>query len=317
MVTKLVRTVKLTAIKGLLAITVSAVGIWITIAPPEYAPTLPSNAPQSSPSTVHALTSDDQSIERERRARFRTVASGRTLDGTPDLSALDTRLAEHGVALGAPIFMRIFKREFELELWMKRDGRFHRFATYPICRYSGRLGPKVREGDKQAPEGFYTIGAKQLNANSQWHRAFNLGFPNQHDVALGRTGSFVMIHGGCSSIGCFAVTDAVVDELWQIVTAAIARGQPRFQLQVFPFRMSDVNLAARDGDAWAPFWRDLKAGHDAFETTLLPPRIQVCNGRYQAVASSDSTGDGREDISNRCEHSTPEHRPGRAAVLLQ
>ena len=252
---------------------------------------------------------DDTLIERERVTRFRTVARGGVLAGTPDLANLPQRLADNGLALGAPIFMRIFKREFELELWMKRDGRFHRFATYPICRYSGGLGPKLREGDKQAPEGFYTIGAKQLNPNSNWHRAFNLGYPNAHDSALGRTGSFVMIHGGCSSVGCYAMTDAVVDELWQLVTASLAAGQPRFQLQVFPFRMTEANLEARADHAILPFWRDLKAGHDAFDATLLPPRIQVCNGRYVVTSIASDVTDGRTEIVRKCEP------PGRAAAL--
>jgi murein L,D-transpeptidase YafK len=318
------RTVRQTAIKGVGALVfgglVFGAGVlWFGLKSPEPVPTaagprlVPAAPLMPTTSTSDASTSDDHAIERERRVRLRTVALGQTLNGTPDLSALDGRLAENGVALGAPIFMRIFKREFELELWMKRDGRFHKFATYPICRYSGGLGPKMREGDKQAPEGIYTIGAKQLNPNSQWHRAFNLGFPNTYDTALGRTGSFVMIHGGCSSVGCFAVTDAVVDELWQIVTAALSNGQPRFQLQVFPFRMSDANLAAREKDASASFWRELKPAYDAFETSLLPPRIQVCNGRYEVTGTPDGNVDGREDISRRCD-STP---PGRAASLAQ
>ena len=104
--------------------------------------------------------------------------------------------------------MRIFKREFELEIWLKKGDRFERFATYPICKWSGRLGPKVRQGDRQAPEGFYTVGGKALNPNSRWYRSFNLGFPNAHDRALRRTGSFIMVHGGCSSIGCYAMTNA-------------------------------------------------------------------------------------------------------------
>jgi murein L,D-transpeptidase YafK len=254
-------------------------------------------------------TGDDARIDQERRTRFRTAALGQLLPGTPDLANLAQRLADNGLALGAPVFMRIFKREFELELWMKRDGRFHRFATYPICRYSGGLGPKLREGDKQAPEGFYTIGAKQLNPLSNWHRAFNLGYPNAHDAALGRTGSFVMIHGGCSSVGCYAMTDAVVDELWQLVTAAFAAGQPRFQLQVFPFRMTEENMAARADAPNAPFWQDLRAVHDTFEATLLPPRIQVCNGRYVATSVASEAADGRTEIVRRCEP------PGRAASL--
>ena len=110
----------------------------------------------------------------------------------------------------------------------RRARRFERFATYPICRWSGRLGPKFREGDRQAPEGFYTVDAEQLNPNSRMHRSFNLGFPNAYDQAHGRTGSFLMVHGGCASIGCYAVTDPAVDEIWRMVTAALEQGQARF-----------------------------------------------------------------------------------------
>ena len=147
--------------------------------------------------------------------------------------------------------MRVFKREFELELWMKRDDTFHRFAVYPICRWSGRLGPKLAEGDAQAPEGFYTVDAKALNPASRWHRSFNLGFPNAYDRSHQRTGSFLMVHGGCSSIGCYAMTDAVVDEIWRLVTAALGKGQPRFQVQVFPFRMTAENMAQRAHESLA------------------------------------------------------------------
>jgi hypothetical protein len=103
----------------------------------------------------------------DNQSRYR---SGQPLPGTPDLARLDERLAAHGVKLGVPVVVRIFKLESELELWVEKDGRFVRFATYPVCLWSGRLGPKLREGDRQAPEGFYTVAAEQLNPNSRWHR---------------------------------------------------------------------------------------------------------------------------------------------------
>ena len=189
------------------------------------------------------------------------------------------RLAEKGLALGAPVFVRIFKLESELEVWLKKDGRYELFATYPICLWSGRLGPKLQEGDSQAPEGFYSVTKEQLNPNSRWHRSFNLGFPNELDRAHGRTGSFIMVHGGCLSIGCFAMTDPVVDEIWRLVTAALDGGQPSFDVQVFPFRMTERNLKARSGDRWSAFWADLQAGYDAFERTHCRPG-HVCDGRY-------------------------------------
>jgi murein L,D-transpeptidase YafK len=206
---------------------------------------------------------------------------GLPLPGTPDLAKFDERLKAQGVALGAPVFLRIFKLESELEIWMQKDGRYRKFATYPICLWSGRVGPKLREGDRQAPEGFYAVTKEELNPNSRWHRSFSLGFPNAFDRALGRTGSFIMVHGGCQSVGCFAMTNNVVDEIWRLVTAALDQGQPAFNVQVFPFRMTEKNLAARKGDKWSPFWADyLKKGYDAFERTHLPPMVSVCEGRY-------------------------------------
>jgi murein L,D-transpeptidase YafK len=227
-------------------------------------------------------------IERERTWRRALARAGTPLPGTPDLAAFDRRLAEHGVALGAPVFIRIFKLEFELELWLQRGDRFELFAVYPICRWSGGLGPKLHEGDRQAPEGFYTVDAGALNPNSRWHRSFNLGFPNALDRTYGRTGSYLMVHGGCGSVGCYAMTDPVIDEIWRLVTAALKGGQPRFQVHIFPFRMTAEQLKERDRPAQALFWRDLKAGYDAFEATRLPPKVSVCRGRY--VVSADAPG---------------------------
>jgi murein L,D-transpeptidase YafK len=205
---------------------------------------------------------------------------GLPLPGTPDLAKFDDRLKAQGVALGAPIFLRIFKLESELEIWMEKDGRYQKFATYPICLWSGRLGPKLREGDRQSPEGFYAVTKDELNPNSRWHRSFSLGFPNAFDRAQGRTGSFIMVHGGCQSVGCFAMTNNVVEEIWELVTSALDQGQLAFSVQVFPFRMTEKNLAARKGDRWSGFWADLKKGYDSFERTRLPPMVSVCDDRY-------------------------------------
>jgi murein L,D-transpeptidase YafK len=242
---------------------------------------------------------DHIEIEIERSRRAAQTAVGAALPGTPDLADLNGRLATQGLTAGAPVFIRIFKREFELELWLKRDDRFERFAVYPICRWSGRLGPKIVEGDSQAPEGFYTVDSKALNPASRWHRAFNLGFPNAFDRAHQRTGSFVMVHGGCGSIGCYAMTDAVVDEIWRLVTTALKGGQRRFHVHVFPFRMTEENLEKRAGAEWASFWRNLKAGYDAFEESRVPPRVSVCRGRY-VVAPAPNGSDGSQEIDSGC-----------------
>ena len=231
----------------------------------------------------------------EYQARFR---AGEPLPGTPDLARLDERLAAQGVSLGAPVFLRIFKLESEIELWVVKEGRFVRFATYPICLWSGRLGPKLKEGDRQAPEGFYTVAAEQLNPNSRMHLSFSLGFPNVFDQAHGRSGSFLMVHGGCASIGCYAVTDPIIDEIWAFVTAALDKGEGRIPVHVFPFRMTERNVRARRGYPWEAFWADLKQGYDLFEQSRIPPVISVCNGRYVFAPGSMETLGGA--VEERC-----------------
>jgi murein L,D-transpeptidase YafK len=239
-------------------------------------------------------------VRAEHHLRYRL---GWPLRGQPEFARLDERLAAAGHALGRPVLVRVFKQESELEVWLQKDGRFTLFATYPICRWSGELGPKQRRGDRQSPEGFYTVSARQLNPASRWHRAFNIGYPNAFDRAHHRTGDFIMVHGGCSSIGCFAITNEAVSEVWRLVTAALEAGQPRFQVQVFPFRMTDRNFRIHAGNPWAPFWRDLKAGYDQFERDGLPPRVSVCRGRY-AVAAGVPGSLGDAPIAARCPAAT-------------
>jgi murein L,D-transpeptidase YafK len=224
---------------------------------------------------------------------------GWPLPGTPDLTRLNERLAEKGLSRGSPVFIRIFKREQELELWMKKGDGFVLFASYPICRYSGGLGPKLREGDYQAPEGFYTVGRAQLNPNSSNHLAFNLGFPNRYDAANGRTGSFLMVHGRCISIGCYAMTEPVIDEIWDLGTAALEGGQKRFGVHIFPFRMTAAQFAILGGGPWNSFWLDLKRAYDFFETSRIPPKVSVCAKRYAAEKGPQgSLGD--QELGEHC-----------------
>ncbi len=234
------------------------------------------------------IEAEDARIDRKRAGNFARFLAGQALPDTPELGRLSNRLQAAGFAARSPVFLRVFKREFELEVWIKKGDRFERFATYPICNWSGRLGPKQREGDRQSPEGFYTVDAKALNPNSRWHRSFNLGFPNAFDRANARTGSLLMVHGGCSSIGCFAMTDPVIDELWQLVTAALGNGQKRFHVHVFPFRMSPENMEAAAHHAALPFWQTLKIAHDAFDATHQPPEINVCGQRYDVKQAAST-----------------------------
>jgi murein L,D-transpeptidase YafK len=223
---------------------------------------------------------------------------GWPLPGTPDLGALAARLKEKDLKRGDPVFIRIFKADMELELWMQKNERFVHFATYPICYFSGRLGPKLRQGDKQSPEGFYTVGKGQLNPNSRWYRSFNTGFPNIFDQAHGRTGSLLMVHGGCSSIGCYAMTNPVIAEVWELTTAALDAGQGSFAVHIFPFRLTEARLNAYGDSPWAEFWRDMKPGYDLFETTAIPPQISVCQKRYAAEAGNP--GAKTSPLRNAC-----------------
>jgi murein L,D-transpeptidase YafK len=190
-------------------------------------------------------------------------------------------MAEKGMSSSDPILVRAYKTESELELWKRRaDGKYAHLKTYPICRWSGQLGPKIREGDRQAPEGFYMVTPGQMNPDSANYLAFDTGFPNEYDRAHGRTGAYLMVHGSCSSAGCYAITDAAVAELYAIAREAFAGGQPAFQFQAFPFRMRAENIAKHRADPNIAFWRNLKEGSDVFDVTREEPRVSVVDQRY-------------------------------------
>jgi murein L,D-transpeptidase YafK len=180
-----------------------------------------------------------------------------------------------------PIVVRIFKQESELEIWKRdRSGRYALLKTYPMCRWSGKLGPKTRSGDRQAPEGFYHVNAGMLNPNSQYYLSFNIGYPNRLEAALGYTGEALMVHGACSSSGCYALTDDGVAEIYAVAREAFRGGQRIFQVQAYPFRMTPKNMARYRNDPSYPFWQTLKRGHDLFEVTKQPPQVGYCSREY-------------------------------------
>ena len=192
-------------------------------------------------------------------------------------------LGKKGMQPGAAVFVRIFKEESELEIWKQRDdGRFYHFKTYPICNWSGELGPKQSFGDKQAPEGFYTINATLMNPNSKFYLSFNLGYPNSYDKSHGRTGDSVMVHGKCRSAGCYAMTDALIEEIYGLTREALKAGQPSFQVHAFPFRMTDVRMAEakKQKHKWYQYWTTLKQGYDHFEKHRIPPNVAICQRSY-------------------------------------
>lgn len=190
-------------------------------------------------------------------------------------------MQEKGMTKESPILLRIYKEESELEIWKKTtSGRYELLKKFGICKWSGELGPKVKTGDRQAPEGFYFIRPEQMNPHSSYHLAFNLGFPNDFDRAHNRTGAHLMVHGDCSSSGCYAMTDEQISEIFALAREAFDGGQLAFQVQAFPFRMTQANMTRHRNNPHVPFWRMLKEGSDHFEVTRQEPKIDVCAKRY-------------------------------------
>ena len=213
-----------------------------------------------------------------------------------DMSAKD-------MDLQSPILVRLFKQEAELEIWKQdRSGRFALLKTYPICRWSGDLGPKVREGDRQAPEGFYAISPAQMNPQSAYYLSFNTGYPNAFDKALGRTGSQLMVHGDCSSRGCYAMTDEQIAEIYSLGRESFFGGQKSFQLQAYPFKMTAANMAKHRNNPNMPFWKMIKEGNDHFEVTKQEPKVEFCEKKYvfDAVKPPGATRDPVFDASAKC-----------------
>ncbi|CAN7476756.1 murein L,D-transpeptidase [Bosea sp. LjRoot90] len=199
----------------------------------------------------------------------------------PIPSATYTLMSEKGMSKSQPIVIRSYKKESEVEVWKKRgDGKYALLKTFPMCRWSGQLGPKVREGDRMAPEGFYAISPAQMNPNSSFYVSFNMGYPNAYDRSHGRTGAHLMVHGACSSAGCYSMTDDQIGELYALVREAQNGGQKAVQMQAFPFRMTPENLAKHRLDPNIAFWKNLKEGSDYFEVAKDEPSVSVAGGRY-------------------------------------
>lgn len=208
-------------------------------------------------------------------------ASGSNKHNAPISAPIKRKMAALDMTSAAPIMIRIFKEESSLEVWKQnRSGRYELLEEFEICEWSGELGPKFKEGDRQAPEGFYEITPALMNPYSSYHLAFNLGFPNQYDQAHERTGSHLMVHGACSSRGCYAMTDEHVQEIYALARDSFKGGQRTFQVQAFPFRMTAENMARHRDSEHFEFWTMLKTGYDHFEVTKTPPQISVCEKKY-------------------------------------
>jgi murein L,D-transpeptidase YafK len=219
----------------------------------------------------------------------------------------ERRLAEKGLVAGSPVMIRIFKKESQFELWLQKNGRFEHFETYAICAWSGKLGPKRREGDLQTPEGFYHVDVGQLRLRGRNARSFYINYPNALEKTLGRTGSAIMVHGHCQSIGCYAMTDPAAEEIYALVERALFQGQVQIEVQAFPFRMTDANMAAHASSEWHSYWQNLKTGYDLFEATRLPPIASACGGKYVFDAGVGTQPDiGAPPGPAACELEAPE-----------
>ena len=202
-------------------------------------------------------------------------------------TSLRRELSAKNLALGAPVFLRITKtqsradKQGKLEAFVENDeGDFIAFKTWDICTYSGKLGPKLKQGDRQSPEGFYFVKPGQMNPYSSYHLSFNLGYPNTFDRAHGRTGNYLMVHGDCVSIGCYAMTDERIEEIYTLLAAALNGGQAFVRVHVFPFPMTDANMKAHKNNKNISFWKNLKTGWDWFEEESRPPNVNTAHKRY-------------------------------------
>ncbi|MEM7426828.1 MAG: 2-dehydro-3-deoxyphosphooctonate aldolase [Pseudomonadota bacterium] len=196
------------------------------------------------------------------------------------------QLKELGLKTGLPVFIRIFKEDSLLEFWMQKDGKWTKYRDFEICKWSGELGPKLREGDGQSPEGFYRVSKGSLNPNSSYYLSFNLGFPNRFDYENERTGTYLMVHGNCVSVGCYAMTDPGIAVIYKLVEQALRNGQRAVPVHIFPFKMTDENLEKHKDSKWISFWRDIRPAYDIFNETGLLPQIKVLRKRYRVIARS-------------------------------
>jgi murein L,D-transpeptidase YafK len=222
------------------------------------------------------------------------AAASWSKESAPIPDATLALITARGATPSSPILIRAFKKEAELEVWKKaRDGRFVHLKTFPICRWSGQLGPKRKQGDRQTPEGFYAIAPRQMNPNSAYHLSFDTGFPNAYDRANGASGAYLMVHGTCSSAGCYAMTDKQIEEIYALAREAFAGGQQAFQFQAYPFRMTAQNMARHRSDPNIGFWRQLKEGSDRFEATGEELAVGVAGARYAFAPSKDPAKEAR------------------------
>ncbi|MGH7447724.1 MAG: L,D-transpeptidase family protein [Longimicrobiales bacterium] len=250
----------------------------------------PSGAARSSFTAAdHALAESEFAREQLRHSRVRRAQ----LNARPRVNRL---FHERNIVSPAEVFMRVFKRDRILEVWVRplNESRFQLLKTYGICAAAGRPGPKVRQGDEQVPEGFYNIDL--FNPNSQYHLSMRIDYPNARDQAVNRGGELggdIYIHGGCVSAGCLAVTNGGIEELYWIALQAHAMGQTSIPVHIFPTRLDGQELERMksvfsDQPHLVEFWKTLKPGYEYFEKHHRLPQVVVDGGgRYRVSSRRD------------------------------
>lgn len=193
---------------------------------------------------------------------------------------IEKELNAGGFKKGNPIYIRIFKEEHILEIWIKDNDKYRLFKTYPVCSFSGGPGTKTRMNDGKSPEGFYTIAPRQLNPVSHYHLAINIGYPNQLEKLKGYTGSDIMIHGQCVSIGCYAMTDPLIEDIYTLVYKTFEAGHTVIPLHIFPFKPDAGHMKRYARFNELSYWKNIKAGYDLFERKHIPPAVSVVNKQY-------------------------------------
>ena len=224
-----------------------------------------------------------QTVDMKKTTTIKVVKKSRHLPKLcffPNTHPLEKKLKEMNLKPGIPLYIRIFKKEKIMELWGKKGEHYVLLKSYPICKYSGYLGPKRKSGDKQAPEGVYALTKKSLKPDSHYHLALNINYPNRYDRNHHRDGNLIMIHGKCSSTGCFAMGNSQIEEIYRMVEAAFKNGEKFIYVAIYPFHMTEANMAKRKKSYWYPFWENLKTGYDMFETTHVPPFTGVRGAKY-------------------------------------
>ncbi len=203
-------------------------------------------------------------------------------------SAASGRLRAVGISTDSfDLLIRAFKFEEDLEVWAKNKNevQYTHVHTYKFCENVGELGPKRKEGDKQIPEGFYSLS--KFNPTSNYHLSLKVDYPNESDSILSdkvSPGGMIFIHGGCKTIGCIPITDEYIQELYVLAVEAKNGGQENIQIHLYPARMTSENmelLNAQYESELLSFWKQLKVGYDLFEKTNILPEIEISSkGEY-------------------------------------